>query len=111
VATTVANGSFYYAVTVTQTSEDTTIVLGSNSLDNPVAETIATPQPVHQKSETVNNLAVEIYGDFISSRVVLNGPLQMYAGWLGYSLAVFRNSTSPSPHPLHIRFHAGGMIL
>src|SRR6185295_7939995 len=59
-------------------------------------------------SEIVNNLPVEIYGDFISSRVVLNGPLRMYAGWLGYSLAVFRNSGSPSPHPLRVRFHAGG---
>ncbi|MEO5675760.1 MAG: T9SS type A sorting domain-containing protein [Chitinophagales bacterium] len=108
VTTCVANTSYYYALTVTLETEDKKIVIGANSLAAPIAETVAPPQPVLQETRIINGYPVDIYGDFYSSRDTLNGPLEMYAGWLGYDFAVFRNQDAPSPHALHVRFHAGG---
>src|SRR5205085_362332 len=87
--------------------EDTAILVGTNSLSLPIAETISKPQPVLQETRTIDGKPVEIYADFMSSRVVLNGPLRDKAGWLGYDFAMYRNNAT-SPQALHVRFHAGG---
>ncbi|HYV91068.1 MAG TPA: T9SS type A sorting domain-containing protein [Chitinophagales bacterium] len=109
VTTSVANASYYYAVTtVVNSVEDTAIAVNTNSLSAAIAETVATPQPVLQEIRTIENVPVEIYADFISSKISLNGPLRMKAGWLGYDFAVFRNNAT-TPQALHIRFHAGGV--
>lgn len=108
VTTSVSNSSWYYALTtVVSNVEDTAILVGTNSLSAPIAETVSSPKPVLQEIRTIKNVPVEIYGDFMSSRITLNGPLRMKAGWLGYDFAVYRNN-AVTPQALHIRFHAGG---
>lgn len=50
VATTLASGNYYYAVTIkSNNSEDTTLLYGVNSLMQPIVELVKTPQPVFQK--------------------------------------------------------------
>ncbi|MEO5675761.1 MAG: T9SS type A sorting domain-containing protein [Chitinophagales bacterium] len=107
VTTTVANGSYYYALTTFLNIEDTAIIAGTNSLVSPVAESKSTPQPVLQATRTEDGKTYEIYGDFISSRVKLNGPLRFKAGWLGYDFSIYRNNAT-TPQALHLQFHAGG---
>ncbi|MCS6917234.1 MAG: MopE-related protein [Chitinophagales bacterium] len=108
VTTSVLNGYFYYAVTVTVNNvEDQTIVPGSNSLVVPVYETVEQPQPFLLETRLINGKQVDVYGDFLTSQFAAYGPLQMKAGWMGYCFAVFRNNAT-QPVPLYVFFHAGG---
>ncbi len=109
VATTLANGTYYYAVTtVLNGTEDVTIASGENVLESPVAETVAAPQPVFQSMRNIASKPIEIYSTFISSRYAANQPLMNKAGFIANDFALYRNGAASGKHPLRIRFHGGG---
>ncbi len=109
VATTLTNGSYYYAVTtVINGTEDLTLVPGANTLQNPVAETVSAPQPVFQQARLVGLKTIEIYTNFISSKYATNMPLMNKAGFIANDFILFRNNATSGKHPLRIRFHGGG---
>ncbi|MCS6990912.1 MAG: MopE-related protein [Chitinophagales bacterium] len=108
VTTSVMDGYFYYALTVSVNGvEDKTIIPGSNSLLTPIYETVQEPEPLLLETRIIGGHAVDIYGDFLTSQFEAYGPLQMKAGWLGYCFAVFKNNAT-QPVPLYVFFHAGG---
>ncbi|MBA2406817.1 MAG: T9SS type A sorting domain-containing protein, partial [Chitinophagales bacterium] len=108
VATTLVNGSYYYAVTtLINNIENLTIVSGTNSLANAVSETVSKPMPVLQEIRTISNLPIEIYTSFISSKFAADQPLMLKAGFVAVDFSVNRNNASGS-NPLRIYFHSGG---
>lgn len=109
VATTLADGAYYYAVTtVLKGNEIKQIVPGMNCLAEKIDETVATTQPVFQQTRTENYRPVEIYTSFISSKYAGGKPLMNAAGFMANSFAVYRNGAVSGKHPLRIRFHGGG---
>ncbi|MDW8392841.1 MAG: MopE-related protein [Chitinophagales bacterium] len=110
VTTCVANKAYYYAVTrLSGGSEDLTIVPGSNALTSPVNETVATPRPVLQEKRTMSQQTIiDIYVQFLSSRVTPNGPLRFKAVSLGFCFAVNPGQLATKPAPLYVNFHGGG---
>lgn len=109
VATTLDDGNYYYAVTLeTNGVEDTTILPGSNSLLNPLTETVATPQPVFQEQRATDGIPYDIYTYFFSTRMSADQNVLKQAGFFGSDFAVLRNST-PGLHALRVKFHGGGV--
>ncbi|MCY7411414.1 MAG: hypothetical protein LH473_14165, partial [Chitinophagales bacterium] len=67
VATTLANGNYYYAVTtLINAVENITIAPGINSMSNAISETVAPPMPVFQENRVDNKgKTFSIYSTFI----------------------------------------------
>ncbi|MCS6990914.1 MAG: MopE-related protein [Chitinophagales bacterium] len=110
VTTCVENKAFYYAVTqMTGGTEDVTIIPGSNALLTPVYETVASPKPVLQEKRLMSqNTLIDIYVQFVSSRVTVSGPLRFRAVSLGFCFAVNPGQLAAKPAPLYVNFHGGG---
>nr|MBP9884016.1 hypothetical protein [Chitinophagales bacterium] len=108
VATTLADGNYYYAVTVyTNHTEDTTIVSGINTTMQPVAEWVNKPLPVFQQTVTISGRPIEIYTNFFSFKINSNQPPINEAGWLASDFLVNRNMNTGN-QPLLVRWHGGG---
>jgi len=108
VGTSPAAGSFYYAITPTLGDlEDTTIVVGSNSLASPVIESVMMPKPVWQGISVVNGRAFEKYVLFASRVTSSMFPQMTTAATFPYNFAVVKSGTV-SPHPITILLHPGG---
>ncbi len=100
VATTTANGSYYYAVTtITGNIEDTIIVLGSNSLSMPVSETVDEPRPVWQFDTLVAPKLFNAYVWFATKVTSSNYPKMTNAGTYPLNFAIVKQGTQ-SPHPI-----------
>lgn len=107
VATTTANGVFYYAVTVTDLTtgnEDKTIIPGSNALTYGIMETIAKPQPVLQTITNQSNGDISyeyvIWGDNHSSPV---WPAFNNVGSYGYMFTLQKRGNYEG-QPLFVQF-------
>ncbi|MCS6917615.1 MAG: MopE-related protein [Chitinophagales bacterium] len=108
VGLTLAPGNYYYAVTtVTNGTENTTIIAGSNSLTSPVAEQTARIVPVFQQTKKIGPLNINIYTVFLSSKYASGLPLMLDAAFVAFDFAVFLNNASGN-NPLRIFFHGGG---
>lgn len=108
VATTTANGIFYYAIaTKTGTVIDTTIIVGSNSLSvtDSVTETLADPQPVWQQSYIHDSAAVQIYVQFVTGITSATYPLMTNAGSFPFNFSIYKSNNLVSP--LVVKLHAG----
>jgi hypothetical protein len=102
VATSIANGSYYYAVTATAGGlEDTTIVQGSNATAAPVVETVAPPQPVWQTSTWLLGRPYDMYVQYASKIVPPGSPLMTNVGSFPHHFAVGKGG-STAPHPLTV---------
>lgn len=106
VATTAANGDFYYAVTTSSgATEDTAIVAGSNSLITSVTETISDPQPVWQQSYLIGTVTVQIYTQFVTAVSSATYPVMTNVGSFPFNFSIYKSNNSVSP--LVVKFHAG----
>ncbi|MBX7109022.1 MAG: T9SS type A sorting domain-containing protein [Chitinophagales bacterium] len=109
VATTLADGNYYYAVTTyIGGMELLNIVTGVNSLQDPIAERVEAPQPVFQQQRFIGEKAVDIYATFASSKYAAGQPLMNEAGFMTNDFILYRNGATSGRHPLRIRFHGGG---
>ncbi|MBA2407875.1 MAG: T9SS type A sorting domain-containing protein [Chitinophagales bacterium] len=109
VTTALSNGNFYYAVTsMAKENENTTVVPGINSLENPIPEFVEDPYPVYQQSRIINELQVDIYTTFTSMKYAIDQPLMNKAGFIAMDFAVYNNVTTMGLFPLKMRFHPGG---
>ncbi|MBA2407550.1 MAG: T9SS type A sorting domain-containing protein [Chitinophagales bacterium] len=107
VATTLVNGSYYYAVTSTLNGVETKTLSNGNKLQNPINEVVAKPQPVFQEQRTENNKSFKIYVSFFSTKREINqGPINM-AGFISFDLALYLNNAT-GKRPLNVRLHPGG---
>ncbi len=108
VALTLTNGSYYYAVTtLVGNTENTTIIPGSNALTAPLAETVAMPKPVFQKTKKMGAIHADIYTVFVSTYNASGIPPMLHAGFVAFDFAVYLNNAT-SNRPLRIFFHGGG---
>jgi hypothetical protein len=108
VATSTEAGSFYYAVTASLGNlEDTSFVMGGNSLSTPVSENVMIPKPVWQQNRTVSGKIFEIYVLYATKVTSSIFPQMTNAGTFPYNFAVIRKG-SVIPHPLTIFLHCGG---
>ncbi|MBA3649379.1 MAG: T9SS type A sorting domain-containing protein [Chitinophagales bacterium] len=93
VATSASSSNWYYAVTVVTLSnnqEDQTIIAGSNSLNNGVNEVVATPQPILQKTTSLEGGIVQYeYVNWGDNQNAPNYPPFNNAGSYGYNFSVF----------------------
>ncbi|MEI7802065.1 MAG: alpha/beta hydrolase-fold protein, partial [Bacteroidota bacterium] len=108
VATTTANGTFYYAIaTKTGTVLDTSIVSGSNSLSvtDSVTETLADPQPVWQRSYTHDSVTAQFYVQFVTGITSATYPLMTNAGSFPFNFSIYKPNNLVSP--LVVKLHAG----
>ena len=102
-------GSFYYAITtVTNGMEDTSIIIGENSLQNPISESIAEPQPIYQGRTTANfDTQVNVYAFFVCNLSTSLFPPMTNVGSLAVNFSLFNEGTI-SPHQLVIKLPGGG---
>jgi predicted esterase len=108
VATSVKSGSFYYAVTVADGSvEDTSIVVGSNTLSRPVTELVSMPQPVWQESWTSGPKTFLHYVQFVTGVTSDEYPLMTNVGTYPFNFALI-TTDGPAPHPVTFWLHPGG---
>jgi hypothetical protein len=108
VATSTADDSLYYAVTARPVgSEDTTIAVGSNSLLEPVGESVRAPQPVWQESRNVSGRTFEIYVQYGTKVTSPIYPQMTNAGSFPFHFALVKSGTV-SPHPVTFWLHGSG---
>ncbi|MGB3074452.1 MAG: MopE-related protein [Chitinophagales bacterium] len=111
VATTLASGNYYYAVTIkSNNSEDTTLLYGVNSLMQPIVELVKTPQPVFQKTILISGRTTELYTSFVSFKREITQASMMAAGFMASDFLLYRNNNSGN-QPLTVKFHGGGSDL
>ncbi|MBA2421842.1 MAG: T9SS type A sorting domain-containing protein [Chitinophagales bacterium] len=109
VATTLATGNYYYAVTSIEDGiENNAVMPGVNSLLNPIIEVVAAPYPVYQQTRIINALTVDIYTTFMSMKYAIGQPLMNKAGFIALDFALHKNVTASDDYPLKMRFHPGG---
>jgi hypothetical protein len=102
VATSIANGSHYYAVTATAGGlEDTSIVRGWNATTAPVIETVAPPQPVWQMNTWLLGRPYDIYVQYASQIVPPGYPVMTNVGSFPHHFAVGKGG-STAPHPMTV---------
>ena len=108
VATSTEQGSFYYALTtIIGGVEDTTILLGSNSLSVPIVETVAMSQPVWQETQTIQGRILEIYAQFVSKVTSLIYPQMTNEGSFAFHFAINKQG-SITPHPITFYMRPSG---
>jgi hypothetical protein len=111
VALTLADGSYYYAVTVYQNGvEDTSIITGVTSLTAPLSEYVSPPQPVFQQMLTVSGQPVEHWCNFISFKWDPSAPPILAAGFMASDFLLYRNHNTGN-QPLCVQLHGGGSDL
>ncbi|MCY7411218.1 MAG: hypothetical protein LH473_13180, partial [Chitinophagales bacterium] len=111
VVTCTDNQSYYYAVTVTNLSdnvEDKTILVSQNSLLLPVSESAVQPLPVWQDSITTNNGEVkQHYVLFGNNQDTPLYPAMVSVGSYGFNFWYIKRGTA-SKYPLFISFEGFG---
>ncbi|MBI5711683.1 MAG: hypothetical protein HZC42_15475 [Candidatus Eisenbacteria bacterium] len=107
VATPLASGTRYYAVTTQQAGypEDRTVRPGSNALAAPVTETLEAPRPVFQRSLPVRSVVCEIYSLWVTDQETALFQAMANRASLAFDCAVVRGGTPPN-NPLLVRLHA-----
>jgi hypothetical protein len=109
VATSTVNGQFYYAIIpIVNNVEDTTILIGSNSLSSPISEVIQAPKPIWQENRNISGKTFEIYVLFATKVTSNIFPQMTNAGTFPYNLAIVKSGNS-LPHPVTFYFHPGGL--
>ncbi|MBX7109696.1 MAG: hypothetical protein K1X61_13675 [Chitinophagales bacterium] len=108
VATTLSNGSYYYAVTTLKNNvEETAVLPGANSLVQPIFESVAKPRPAFQQVRIISSQIVEIYTQFTSMKYSGDKLLMNKVGFVAMDFALNRNHSSGN-QPLRLKFHPGG---
>jgi hypothetical protein len=110
VHTTAGGGAFYYAVTsVVGGVENTALVPGQNTLGGPVSETVATPVPIPQGTETISGRTYDVYTHWTSPAGHADYPAMapLGAASVPHNFALYRRGTGQT-HPLLLRLHARG---
>lgn len=108
VATTLAEGNYFYAVTVYGGNyEDTTIIPGSNTNIQSIAEWVRKPRPVFQQEVIINGKSIEVYTNYFSFKMNSYQPPINEAGWMASDFLVNRNMNTGN-QPLLVRWHGGG---
>lgn len=111
VGTTLANGSYYYAVTVILNGvEDKSVIVGVTALQSALSELVSKHQPVFQQIIIVDDASVEEWCNFISfKRSVSEAPINA-AGFMASDFLLYRNNNTGN-QPLLVQFHGGGSDL
>jgi hypothetical protein len=105
VATSTTAGSFYYAITASVSGlEDTTIVVGSNSLASPVSETVMMPKPVWQEDRIVGGKTFNIHIQFATKATSSIYPQMTNAGSYPFHFAIVKSGLM-APHPVTFWMH------
>ncbi len=107
--TPAASSSRFYAVTAERAPnpEDRTITLGQNSLATPVAEALALPRPVFQRSLVVGGIPVAVYALWTSAAGTALFPAMANEPGVAHDCGVVRGGAPPQ-NSLMIRPHARG---
>ncbi|MEO6166314.1 MAG: T9SS type A sorting domain-containing protein [Chitinophagales bacterium] len=109
VATTLVDGSYFYAVTIVVNGVENLIInQGINSLQDPIYEKVEEPQPIFQQTRLVGEKPVDIYATFISSKYAVDQQLMNDAGFITNDFALYRNGATSGHRPIRFRFHGGG---
>ena len=91
---TAHNGNYFYAVTVvdlTTSTEDKTINVGNNSLQNSISQSVDEPQPVLQDTFVdVTNAIHEEYAMWGDNQAAGSYPAFNNAGSYGYNFTIFK---------------------
>jgi len=105
VATSTTAGSFYYALTTGINGlEDTTIVVGSNSIASPVNETVMMPKPVWQGDRIIDGKTFNTYVGFATKVTSSIYPQMTNSGTFPFNFAIVKSGTV-SPHPVTFWMH------
>lgn len=100
VATSTSNGAYYYAVTtILNNVEDTSIIIGSNSLSLPVNEIVYDPKPVWQFDTLLTQKTFNVFVWFATKVTSANYPRMTTAGTYPLNFAIIKKGTQ-SPHPI-----------
>jgi len=111
VVTPAATRTSYYAVTAQAAagSEDLTLHPGDNALTIAVAEVLALPRPVYQRTLSAGPTTYDLYTTWVSPTDTPLYPAMSTAHGLAFDHAVVRGTPGG---PLHVRPHArGGNLL
>jgi hypothetical protein len=104
-------GNYYYVVTTLENGvEETSITVGLNALEDPIAEIVEEPQPIFQQSRLVGDRPIDIYATFASMKYAVDSPLMNKAGFITNDFAVYRNGAVSGQHPLRLRFMEVALI-
>lgn len=94
VATTLEDGNYFYAVTsILNGVENLSVVAGSNSIIQAIAETVAITLPVFQIHDQAGNESIDIYTIFIQRKRRLVSPCkteQDLLRWISRSIHIFQ---------------------
>jgi len=106
VRTATSPGARFYAVTSTPggLSEDLAILPGDNALVDAVAETVAVPRPVYQRTVTRDGPAVEIWTLWTSDADLPGFPAMSVEPGLPFDFGLVRGQAAQAP--LVVGFHA-----
>ncbi|MBX7107987.1 MAG: T9SS type A sorting domain-containing protein [Chitinophagales bacterium] len=109
VATTLEDGSYYYAVTtVLNEMEDISVNSGANATVLPIGEAVATVMPVFQQHFPIGSETVDIYTTFYSTKRAVGEALQNKAGYISLDFAVNPHFSGEGLHAIEVFFHGGG---
>ena len=111
VVTCTTNGSWYYAVTVTDLTTNKEVkemILGKNSLDNPVLEQLTKPLPVFQDSVVIPGGDIKynyvLYGNSQETSLL---PALNSTGSFSFNFYIGKRGTA-TLYPLYVLYGAGG---
>ncbi|MGB3076968.1 MAG: MopE-related protein [Chitinophagales bacterium] len=109
VATTLEDGNYFYAVTsILNGVENLSVVAGSNSITQAIAETVAITLPVFQIHDQAGNESIDIYTIFYSTKKAIGEPLQNRAGFIAMDFALNPHFSGEGVPGLKVLFHGGG---
>lgn len=107
VTTCINNVAYYYAVTVTDLSnnvEDKTVVAGQNTLTTPIAGSKTQPKPVFQQTVTTKNGEVKHhYVFFVDNQETEDFPAMCNVGSYGFNFWYVKRGSATS-YPLFLQF-------
>lgn len=105
VHTPVAGGSAYYAVTAVVSGTEQVALSAGQNATTAVNEVVAMPEPVFQRTLTINSRSVEVYVHWVSATATSFYPAMANISSVAHHLGLVRNGTA-STHSLLIRPHA-----
>jgi len=108
VHTVMAEGNFYYAVTVVVNNQEvSTLTAGQNTLAAPAPEATGNPAPVLQQTTLQNGRNYEVYAHWVSPAGHAAYPAMTTGASVAFNFALLKRGTA-AQHPLLIRLHARG---
>lgn len=108
VHSTEGGGAFFYAVTSADLSgENTTLIPGVNALPSAVVESLAVPEPVLQRTLTVQGRPVDVYTHWVSDHDTPLAPTMSVEPSIPFTFSLRRRGAAAT-HPLILRLHARG---